>query len=67
MVVFLDQDIGKTFKGYWLLSYRVLFLKTAGKPLDLDIIQIYSPTSTSSDEDRKSIASKGALQIAGFS
>ena len=43
----LDQDMAKTVKGYWTLSDRVLLLKIARKPLNLNIIQIYAPTSTS--------------------
>ena len=42
---------GKTVNGYWTLSDRVLLLKIARKPLDLNIIQMYAPTSTISDED----------------
>ena len=42
----------KIVKGYWTLSDRVLLLKIAGKPFDLNIILIYAPpTSSSSDED----------------
>ena len=33
------------------MSDRVLLLKVAGKPLDLNIIQVYAPTSASSEED----------------
>ena len=47
----LDQNMVKTVKGYWILSDRVLLLKFAKKPLDLNIIQIHAPTSTSTDED----------------
>ena len=48
LAIMLDQDMAKR---YWTLSDTVMFLKTAGKPLDLDIIEIYAPTSTSNDED----------------
>ena len=44
----LNQEVAKTVKGYWALSDS--FLNIAGKPLDLNIIQIYA-TLTSSDED----------------
>ncbi|GFO16493.1 craniofacial development protein 2-like protein [Plakobranchus ocellatus] len=49
--IILDQEIGKSVKGYWPLSDRVLLLKIAGKPVDLNIIQAYAPTTTSSDEE----------------
>ena len=47
LALMLDQDMAKTVKGYWTLSDRVLLLKIARKPLNLNIIQIYAPTSTS--------------------
>ena len=37
--------------GFHALSDRVLILKIASKPVNLVIIQVYAPTSTSSDED----------------
>ena len=46
----LDQE--KTVKEYWYLSDSVLLLKHAGKLLDLNIMQICSPTSTSTNDDR---------------
>ncbi|GFN81070.1 craniofacial development protein 2-like protein [Plakobranchus ocellatus] len=49
--IILDQEIGKSVKGYWPLSDRVLLLKIARKPVDLNIIQAYAPTTTSSDEE----------------
>ena len=42
--------MGKTYKGHWLLSDNILLLKIAGKSLDLSTVQIYAPTSTSSDD-----------------
>ncbi|GFS21179.1 craniofacial development protein 2-like [Elysia marginata] len=49
--IVLDQNLRKTVKGYWALSDRVLLVKIAGKPLDLNIIQVYAPTTCSSEED----------------
>ena len=37
--------------GFHALSDRGLILKIASKPFNLVIIQVYAPTSTSSDED----------------
>ena len=49
--IILDEGASKSVKGYWAVSDRVLLLKVAGKPLDLNIIQVYAPTSASSEED----------------
>ena len=49
--IILDEEASKSVKGYWAVSDRVLLLKVAGKPLDLNIIQVYAPTSASSEED----------------
>ncbi|GFO26722.1 craniofacial development protein 2-like protein [Plakobranchus ocellatus] len=35
----------------WAFSDRVLLVKIAGKPVDLNIIQVYAPTANSNDED----------------
>ncbi|GFO15828.1 craniofacial development protein 2 [Plakobranchus ocellatus] len=49
--IFVDQTVTKAIKGYWELSDRVLLVKIAGKPVDLNIIQVYAPTANSNDED----------------
>ncbi|GFO22539.1 craniofacial development protein 2-like protein [Plakobranchus ocellatus] len=43
--------VSKAIKGYWALLDRVLLVKIAGKPVDLNIIQVYAPTANSDDED----------------
>ncbi|GFO38874.1 endonuclease-reverse transcriptase [Plakobranchus ocellatus] len=49
--IIVDQTVSKAIKGYWALSDRVLLVKIAGKPVDLNIIQVYAPTANSNDED----------------
>ncbi|GFO47125.1 craniofacial development protein 2-like protein [Plakobranchus ocellatus] len=49
--IIVDQTGTKAIKGYWALSDRVLLVKIAGKPVDLNIIQVYAPTANSNDED----------------
>ncbi|GFO15732.1 craniofacial development protein 2-like protein, partial [Plakobranchus ocellatus] len=49
--IIVDQMVTKAIKGYWALSDRVLLVKIAGKPVDLNIIQVYAPTANSNDED----------------
>ncbi|GFN92110.1 craniofacial development protein 2-like [Plakobranchus ocellatus] len=49
--IIVDQTASKAIKGYWALSDRVHLVKIAGKPVDLNIIQVYAPTANSNDED----------------
>ena len=51
MGVLLTKQAAKSMVGLHALSNRVLILKIASKPFNLVIIQVYAPTSTSSDED----------------
>ena len=41
----------KSLKGYWPVSDRILLVKLEGKPMNINIIQVYAPTPASSDED----------------
>ncbi|GFO29451.1 craniofacial development protein 2-like [Plakobranchus ocellatus] len=45
--IVVDQTVTKAIKGYWALSDRILLVKIAGKPVDLNIIQVYAPTANS--------------------
>ncbi|GFO36193.1 craniofacial development protein 2-like [Plakobranchus ocellatus] len=36
--IIVDQRVTKAIKGYWALSDRVLLVKIAGKPVDLNIV-----------------------------
>ena len=49
--VLLTKQVAKSMVGFHALSDRVLILKIASKPFTLVMIQVYAPTSTSSDED----------------
>ncbi|GFO10500.1 nitric oxide synthase, partial [Plakobranchus ocellatus] len=49
--IIVEQTVTKAIKGYWALSDRVLLVKIAGKPVDLNIIQVYALTANSNDED----------------
>ena len=46
----LDRERAKGMLGYWAISDRVLLLKMKGSPLNISIVQVYAPTSDSSDE-----------------
>ena len=47
----LDKETSKSIKGYWGVSDRVLLVKLKGSPLDINIIQVYAPTSASTEEE----------------
>ncbi|GFO35656.1 craniofacial development protein 2-like [Plakobranchus ocellatus] len=49
--IIVDQTVTKAIKDYWALSDRVLLVKIAGKPVDLNIIQVYAPTANSNDKN----------------
>ena len=51
--IILDEEASKSVKGYWAVSDRVLLLKVAGKPLDLNIIQVYAPTEPAVKKTQK--------------
>ena len=47
----LDEEHAKSLNGFWKLSDRVCMIKLDAKPLDINIIQVYAPTSYSNDEE----------------
>ena len=51
MGIIMDEAISKTIIGYHAISDRVLLVKLKGQPININIIQVYAPTSESSDED----------------
>ncbi len=49
--VILTKQVAKSMMGFYALSDRVLIVKIASKPFNLMIIQVYAPTSASSEEE----------------
>ena len=47
----LSKVVSKSVLGYCALSDRILFVRIHGKPFNLSIIQVYAPTSASSEEE----------------
>ena len=45
--VLLTKPVAKSMMGFHALFDRLLILKTASKPFNLVITQVYAPTSTS--------------------
>jgi exonuclease III len=50
----LKKELTQSLMGYYAISDRVLLIKINSKPVNMSIIQVYAPTSTSSDEDIES-------------
>ena len=49
--IILDPDTKKPVKGIWKYSDRILLVTLSGKPFDIAILQVYSPTLEYQDED----------------
>ena len=49
--IILDQKTAKMFNGTWAISDRVLLDKVKNKHKDLSIIQVYAPTSSSTEAE----------------
>lgn len=49
--IIIRPEMAKTVKGFWTLSDRIVLVKFSGSPVDLNIIQVYAPTSTSTETD----------------
>ncbi len=49
--IMLNRNTAKSIMGYNAISDRVLLVNLQCKPFNLSIIQVYAPTSSSSDED----------------
>lgn len=47
----LSGEAAGSLKGYWAISDRVILVKLHGKPMDINIIQAYAPTSEAEDEE----------------
>ena len=47
----LNKVVSKSVLVYCALSHRILLVRIHGKPFNLSIIQVYAPTSASSEEE----------------
>ena len=48
--ILIKKEIDAAVKGCWQLSDRVMLLKIGAKPVSINIIQVYAPTSQHSDD-----------------
>ena len=47
----LSKAVSQPVMGYHAMSDRILLVKNHGQPFDLSIIQVYVPTSASTEEE----------------
>ena len=47
----ITKDIRKSIIGYWTISGRAILIKIKCKPTDINMKQVYAPTSDSSKEN----------------
>ena len=55
--ILLHKEIAKSVIGFWPVSDRVITVKIHAKPFNINIIQVYAPTSSSSEEDLEEFCS----------
>lgn len=48
------EDVGKSILGCWTVSDRVMIVKLKGQPININLIQVYAPTSDAPGEDIQS-------------
>ena len=53
--ILLDKRTANSLKCFVPISERIIMIKLAGHPFDINIMQVYLPTSTCNDEDVEEI------------
>ena len=49
--IIINKNINKAVLGYWPVSDRIIMMKIQGKPFNIAIVQVYAPTSASTDNE----------------
>ena len=49
--ILLNKEAQKSVIGFWPTTDRVMIIKLKAKPFNINLIQVYAPTSSSSDEE----------------
>ena len=49
--IMVNKNINEAVLGYWPVSDRIIILNIQGKPFNIVIVQVYAPTSASTDYD----------------
>ena len=47
----MKKELAQSIIGYWTISDRVMVTKLKGTPVNINIIEAYAPTSTSSEAE----------------
>ena len=49
--IMFDVNTAQYVSGYWLVSNRVILVKTEGKPFNVILIEVYAPMTDNRDKD----------------
>ena len=49
--IIINKNTNKAVLGYWPVSDRIIMMKIQGKPFNIAIVQMYAPTSASTDDE----------------
>lgn len=56
--IMMKKEIAKCMLGYWPISDRIIMMKVKGSPFNINIVQVYAPTSDHPDEDIEQLYEK---------
>ena len=54
----VNKNIRKAVTGVWNVSDRIILIKIAGTPININVIQVYAPTTTHPDEEIEDLYEK---------
>ena len=49
--IIMKKEIYKSMIGWWPINDRMMMIKISAQPFNINIIQLYAPTSTHKDEE----------------
>lgn len=49
--ILLNKKVANSVIGFWLVSDRVALVKLKAEPFNINVIQVYAPTSASAEEE----------------
>ena len=56
--IMVNKNIRKAVTGVWNVSDRIILIKIAGTPININVIQVYAPTTTHPDEEIEDLYEK---------
>ena len=48
--IIMNNNIAKALMGYWPISYRIVMIKSQGKPSNINIMQLFAPSEDYNDD-----------------